>query len=311
MAPVIFCELESAGLIGVSGVDAVPFLQAQFTSDIAGMKPPQTQYSGYCSPKGRLLATFLVWRDHDEILLQLPRALREALQARLSKYVLRARVTLADRTPAYRLFGVAGPQAQNALAACGGPLPHAQHEVAAVPGMRVTKLPVERYLVLAHAHGADQVHAALTRSARASPEHDWSSRDIAAGIALITPGTQDQYVPQMVNLDLIGALSYGKGCYPGQEIVARMHYLGRLKQRMYRVHVPAEQMPSPGDALYSRDFGPGQSSGAIINAAPAATHGYEALAVVQIGSVAHGTVHWKSLDGPALGFLPLPYAIPG
>ena len=311
MAATVFCELQSDGLIAATGADAVAFLQAQLTSDVAGMIAPQTQYSGYCSPKGRLLATCLIWRDHEEIVLQLPRTLREALHARLSKYVLRARVSLADATQTYRLFGVAGAKAQDAIASFSAPPPQATHEVVSIPGIRVTRLPVDRYMVLAHEEHADRVHTALAACTAQCPATDWVRTDIEAGIAIVTPLTQEEYVPQMVNLDLIGGVSYSKGCYPGQEIVARMHYLGRLKQRMYRIHIPVTQMPLPGDALYSHAFGPDQASGAIINAAPVQGAGCEALAVIQTVSAAQGSVHWKSLDGPALDFLPLPYKIPG
>jgi len=124
---------------------------------------------------------------------------------------------------------------------------------------------------------------------------------------VITPATQEQFVPQMVNMDLIGGLSYSKGCYPGQEIVARMHFLGRLKQRTYLAHLGAGE-PVPGDKLYSADLG-GQASGMIVNAAPAPGGGYDALAAMQIASAAAGTMHWKTPDGPELKLLPLPYEV--
>ena len=113
----------------------------------------------------------------------------------------------------------------------------------------------------------------------------------------------------MVNLDLIGGVSYSKGCYPGQEIVARMHYLGRLKQRMYRVRLADDATPRTGDALYSAEFGPDQSSGTILNATPALLGGHEALAVIQKSSAATATLHWKALDGPPIEILSLPYAL--
>ena len=142
----------------------------------------------------------------------------------------------------------------------------------------------------------------------AQPEISWSTLDIEAGIPVITRETQEEYVPQMVNLDLIGGVSYSKGCYPGQEIVARTHYLGRLKQRMYRVRL-ADENPRTGDPLYSAEFGRDQSSGTILNAAPTSRGAHEALAVIQKSSAATATLHWKALDGPAIEILSLPYAI--
>jgi tRNA-modifying protein YgfZ len=136
----------------------------------------------------------------------------------------------------------------------------------------------------------------------------WELMDIRAGIPTILPATQDAFVPQMVNLDLIGGLSYTKGCYPGQEIVARTHYLGRLKSRAYLAHLDDRAAPQPGDPLYSDDFG-GQASGTVVNAAPAPAGGHDVLAVIQVASADAGRVHWRAADGPALALRALPYPV--
>lgn len=303
-----FTELTGTGLIAVRGAGAAAFLQSQLTSDIAGMTLPRTQYSGYCSPKGRLIATFLVWRRDDEFLLQLPDTLRESVRERLTKYVLRAQVQIASAPQP--LFGVWGNDAMRVLSSFAGRLPEHNHEAVDSPQQCVTRLPVDRYLVLVPAERAEAVRASLRSTASAQAESAWAALDIEAGIPVITETAQDQYVPQMVNLDLIGAVSYTKGCYPGQEIVARMHYLGRLKQRMYRVRVSGAADPLPGDPLFSAAFGPEQASGALLNVTAAGSAGHDALAVIQTGSVGAGAVHWKSPDGPAVEFHALPYAIP-
>jgi folate-binding protein YgfZ len=302
-----FFELNDTGIISFSGEDAPSFLHAQLTSDVAALQSGRTQYSGYCTPKGRLLATLLAWRREGEILLLLPQSLREGIQSRLAKYVMRARVKVADATNRYTLYGVVGHGALAAVAASGGRAPGALHDVSIGDGVEITRLPIDRYLILAASEKADTVRGGLTQAASQLDDSGWSSLDVEAGIPVITPASQEQYVPQMVNLDLIGAVSYTKGCYPGQEIVARMHYLGKLKQRMYRVRVPAGQSPSAGDALYSAEFGPDQASGAILFAAGQA---HEALAVLQKSSAAGGAVHLKSVDGPEVELLPLPYTLP-
>ena len=112
----------------------------------------------------------------------------------------------------------------------------------------------------------------------------------------------------MANFELIGGVNFKKGCYPGQEIVARMQYLGKLKRRMYLAHIDSGTAPQPGDELFSADM-EGQASGMIANAAPAPGGGYDALAVIQTSSRESQTVHWKSLQGEALQFLPLPYPL--
>ena len=159
--------------------------------------------------------------------------MRESIQARLSKYVLRAQ-SRCDATARHALFGIAG--CRRASAPRRAALPDRPHDVVTADGVGITRLPVDRYLVLGRPNRADAVRAGLNQYARREDESCWSRLDIEAGIAVITGETQEEFVPQMVNLDLIGGVSYTKGCYPGQEIVARMHYLGQLKQRLYRAH---------------------------------------------------------------------------
>ena len=139
------------------------------------------------------------------------------------------------------------------------------------------------------------------------PQH-WDWLDIRAGIPVVGPATQEAFVPQMANLDLIGGVSFTKGCYPGQEIVARMHYRGTLKQRMYLANVGGTQLPQPGDKLFSPEFGE-QACGTIVNGAPSPEGGQDVLAVIQIASAEKGAVHWKSPNGPALKFMQLPYPL--
>ena len=300
----LYAELSGTGLIAVRGADAAAFLQAQLTSDIASLGAARTQYSGYCSPKGRLLATFVVWRCEDEFFLQLPEALRAAVQARLSKYVLRARVKLVQAER--QLLGFWGPGAKEVLDQLAGAAPHEVHEALVTEDLCVTRLPLDRYLVAVAAGRADRVRSALAAAACEQAESAWCALDVAAGVPVITAQTQEEYVPQMVNLDLIGGVSYSKGCYPGQEIVARTHYLGRLKQRMYRVRVPVAGVHC-GDRLFSEAFGPDQASGAILNVAPAADGGHDALAVIRTDGL--DRVHWRSADGPAIELKTLPYAV--
>jgi folate-binding protein YgfZ len=303
-----FSELRSAGLIAVRGPDAASFLHAQLTSDVAGLPALRTQYSGYCTPKGRVLATFLLWRTDDELTLQLPETLRADLQAKLSRYVLRSRVQVVSATGALRVYGLWGNEAPDVLRDIVGDIPASTHELVSAGGTRVARVPGGRFIVAAPAQKAEALRNALTTRLPEAPESVWCQLEIEAGIPLVVRETQDHYVPQMLNFDLIGAVSYTKGCYPGQEIVARMHYLGRLKQRMYRIHVPGPGVPAPGDALCSAAFGD-QASGGVLYAAPSGG-GYDALAVVQTSSVQSGVLHWKSVDGPAVHLKPLPYAIP-
>jgi tRNA-modifying protein YgfZ len=222
--------------------------------------------------------------------------------------VLRARVAIADASDRYVLFGVAGDDAKSAAAAVYERVPMVIHDVTLSDSIAMTLLPGARYLVRVASADADRVRASLARIAEARDETVWSKLEIEAGIPLIVPCTQEEYVPQMVNLDLVGGVSYSKGCYPGQEIVARTHYLGRLKQRMYRIGITADAPPSIGDRLYSASFGPHQPAGTIIATAPA-QRGYEALAVIQTSAVAGG-VRWNDPAGPVVEVMALPYTLP-
>lgn len=304
-----FSELSSAGLISCRGADAVAFLHAQLTSDVAGLPPFRTQYSAYCSPKGRVLATFLLWRGEDEVLLQLPESLREPLQAKLSRYVLRAQVKIAAETSKYRIFGAWGPSTRDGIVKIAGTVPAEVSDFVFAHGIHVARLEGDRFIIVSPVSQAAVVRSTLEGCASEKPEVAWWLLEVRAGVPIVTSETQDEFVPQMLNLDLIGGVSYTKGCYPGQEVVARTRYLGRLKQRTYRVHLPVDIEPEPGDKLYSAAFGPNQASGALLFAAPAPEGGYEGLAVVQTSAAQPGELKWKSPDGPAVELKSLPYSV--
>jgi hypothetical protein len=304
----ITSDLSRCGLIAITGDDAQGFLHAQLTSDVNALTLNRSQYSGYCTPKGRLLASFLLWRDEQGYFMDLPALLREPIQKRLSMYILRSKVKMRDASGDFACFGVAGEQAEANLNELLGEVPRAPHEVAYHDGITVIRLPDERFMVVVPRQNAPAIHQALASNARAITNRYWDWLGIRAGIPVITPATQEEFVPQMVNFDAIGAVSLNKGCYPGQEIVARMHYLGRLKQRMVLANIPTDEVPQPGDKLYSAELGE-QASGSIVNAAASPDGGCDVLAVIQISSIAAGSVHWKSADGPVLTLLPVPYKI--
>lgn len=304
-----YCELGGFGVIEVTGADAVSFLHAQLTSDLAALAVPGSQYSGYCTPKGRLLASFLAWRLPARVLLLTPADLVEPVRARLAKYVLRASVTLRDASGDFTLFGVFGDGAAAAVHDCAGHAPAAPHDIREIDGGAVARVPGERFVICAPANDSAALRARLQAAARAGPERAWALGDIECGVPWVTAPSQDQYVPQMLNLDLVGAVSYSKGCYPGQEIVARAHYLGRVKQRMHRVHVPSEDAPATGDGLFSPVFGDAQACGTLVNTAPSPAGGHEALAVIH-GDALESEIRWRSPSGPLVSRLPLPYALP-
>lgn len=287
--------LPQYALLHFSGADAQSFLHGQFTCDVQALKSGHSSYGGYCTPKGRLLATFLLWADDTGYTMLLPASLAEGIRKRLSMYILRAKVKADILDDA--VIGVFSANAALDIANLGGTKPASPHRVDTNPNVRTIALPHDRYLMVLPHRGAAGIKAAAPGV--------WEWLDIAAGIPLIVPATQEQFVPQMVNLDLIGALSYSKGCYPGQEIVARTHYLGKLKQRMFRAKLAAPA--TAGDKLYCAELGD-QAAGMIVTAA-AAGAGHEVLAVLQTAHAQSSPYHLGSLQGPQLTLLPLPYAV--
>jgi len=250
-----------------------------------------------------------LWRSGEaDFHLQLPAPLREPIQKQLAKYILRAKVQAADASGDWTLAGIAGGGAGDAVRRATGLHPESPHDVAIGPHAMVIRLPGERYEVAAARDKAAAILDALKQGAELKDAEYGDWLDIANGVPVVLPGTQEALVPQMANLDIIGGVSFDKGCYPGQEIVARMRYRGTLKQRMYRARVDTAERPAPGTKLYSPAFGE-QSCGTVLNAARSPDGGHELLAAIQIAAVEQGDVRFGAPDGPAVTLLPLPYSV--
>lgn len=308
----VLIDLSHWSLIRAHGPDAVDFLNGQLTNDVRRIDERRSQLSAWCSPKGRMLALFRLFRRGDAFLLQLPAPLRDDVARRLRIYVLRARVTLEDADAAYVRFGVVGPDAPASLSAVLGISPTEVDGIAANGDVACLRLPGihPRFEILTPAARAAALWRDLKRNAVPAGAAVWTWHDIMAGLPSVLPATSDAFVPQMANLDLLGAINFDKGCYTGQEIVARVHYRGRLKQRMYRAHVLDTDVPAPGDPVFAPDL-PGQATGTVVSAAPAPEDGCDLLAVIHCESVAKGELHLHRPHGPPLTMKTLPYPVPG
>jgi folate-binding protein YgfZ len=299
------CDLSQYTTLRVSGSDAQSFLQSLLSNDIKAINATQAQRSSFNSAKGRILATFLIWRDNDDYLLQLPTSLAEGMRKKLSMYVLRAKVTITNS--GLISLGLSGDLPQQ-LQQCSE-LPQMGTCYIEALATRMIRLDDKRFMLSITPELAPALWQTLLPLAKSVDNNYWDWLDIRAGIPTVLPQTQEQFVPQMANLDLVGAINFKKGCYPGQEIVARMHYLGKLKRRMYLAHVKCSDAPLPGDELYSEEMA-GQACGMIANAAQAPDGGYDVLAVVQIESRNAHPVHLRALQGETLAFEALPYSLP-
>jgi folate-binding protein YgfZ len=307
----VLADLSHLGLIRAAGEDAQTFLQGQFTNDTRQVTLEKAQYSALCTPKGRMLANLLIWRDDRGFLLQLPAILREDIQQRLTRYLLRAKARLSDGSNELIRMGIAGNAAATILQQAVGPLPQASMGVIHHARATVIRLGDARFEVVASAEAAPGLWNDLARSCTPAGATAWEWLEIRAGVPSILPATQEQFVPQMANMEVLGGVSFQKGCYTGQEVVARTQHLGKVKRRMYLAHVSGGTAPQPGDELLGKETPDTerQSAGAVVNAQPSPDGGFDLLAVIHISSVEAGEIRWKTPDGPVLEFLPLPYPI--
>jgi folate-binding protein YgfZ len=301
------------GLIAVAGEDAASFLHNQLTNDVEHLGNHEARLAGYCTPKGRLQATFLMWRNQEAVYLQLPRAIQAPLQKRLTMFVLRAKAKLRDATDEpgnTAVLGCGGAAAADALRACAGALPEAPY--AKVDGESGTVIRLAdafgqpRYLWLTTPDNAVEALPRLRETLALGGNAAWRLASIHAGVPQITQPTQEQFVPQMVNYELLGGVNFKKGCYPGQEIVARSQYLGKLKRRTALATL-ADAAARPGDEVYAVSD-PDQPSGMIVNAAPNGAGGADALVEIKLAALEEDVRH-ASAGGTPLTFLPMPYAL--
>jgi len=311
-APVV-CAHTACGLVEARGGDALAFLQGQLSSDVESLGPGQGQYWSYNSPKGRMLANGVLWRPADatpeRVLLLMSADLVEPIRRRLSMFVLRAKVTLEDVRERHALIGVAGTDGAEAAREALGVIVAPLTAVSFGDDGVALALPDGRIIVASSAARGPLIHAALARNAAIADGETWRRFGIIAGVPTITAATSDLFVPQAANWDLVGGVSFKKGCYPGQEIVARMQYLGRLKERLHAFRTDAEAIAA-GTRLFSATFDNEQSCGTVVNAARDSGSGSVLLAVVQTAAALAQDVRLGAVDGPLLQSLPLPYAVP-
>ncbi|TXD62936.1 folate-binding protein YgfZ [Ralstonia sp. TCR112] len=313
----VLCAPTDLARIAVEGADAAEFLHNQLTNAVTGLGLNQARLAGYCSPKGRLLATLLVWRQADTFVLQTDKAIAPALTKRLSMFVLRAKAKLRPMDE-FIAIGVAGPDAADALREAGAvlPEPDAVNAVAQQPATvgqqvgAVVRLPDAggrpRYQWMVHAEHFQDAWKTLSSRLSLVGTEVWDWLSLQAGVPHITLPTQEQFVPQMVNLELLGGVDFRKGCYPGQEVVARSQYRGTLKRRMHRAHVNAPT--SAGAEVYSA-ADPNQPCGMVVNAAMAPDGGTDLLVELKLDAL-DTAIHLATPDGPALTLQALPYVIP-
>jgi folate-binding protein YgfZ len=304
----VISDLSHLGVIEVDGEDAGRFLGGQLTSDVLSLPVDRSSLSAWCTPQGRALALFRVLRAGPAYRMLLPAEIAEPTIRRLRMYVLRSRVTITDRGDALACIGVSGAGAADALAR-ELPLPQSPDAVSGENGVSAIRLRgMSPRLILI---GPPEALAALWRRlapvAKPAGASAWDFLDITAGLPQVFAATREKFIPLTLNLDVLGGISFSKGCYTGQEIIARMHYRGHLRQRMYIGRADAGDLPPPGARLAVE--GAEMSAGEVVQAAPHPEGGVVFTAVTQTELAGTDRVHLLSADGPAVRWSRPPYDI--
>jgi folate-binding protein YgfZ len=308
----IVAPISGLGVIEFAGTDAGEFLHNQLSSDVEGLAPWQVQPSAYCSPKGRVLANLFLWREAERFCALLSADLAASIRKRLSLFVLRSKVTLTDAAGDCVVLGIAGPSAMAVLNETHGAAPEVPMAASKKQSSTILNLGSGRFILLLSAQDAPAMWTALAAKLTPVGGPAWRWLDIRSGIPWITAATQDQFVPQMANLELTGAVNFQKGCYPGQEIVARTQYLGKLKRRMFLCHAEVDSPPPAGTNLYSAALGE-QACGMVVNATASPGGGCDMLAVMQVEAIEsadRAAPRIGTVGGPPLSILELPYRFP-
>jgi tRNA-modifying protein YgfZ len=290
------------GVIRAQGADTTSFLQSQLTNDVATLDTTHARLAGYCSAKGRLLASFLMWRvSPEEVLLACSADLLAATLKRLSMFVLRSKCKLSDASNEIALSGVAGNLAAEQAGATPPQRIWSREDAGNTIAIRLPDVQgVARHLQVASIPASPSGVAPMTLD-------EWRWLEVCSGIPTIVAATVEQFVPQMVNFELLKGVDFQKGCYPGQEVVARSQYRGTIKRRMLLFDTPS-QASAGQDVFHSGD--PDQPCGMVVNAAPRRAGGSTLLVEIKLNALAEGTVHLTRIDGPALEQRALPYSVP-
>lgn len=265
--------LPHLAILDVSGEDAQTFLQNQVPSDIRLLSPEKAQISGWCTAKGRLLTTFIVWPQNGGYRLVLAADVRDSIAKRLKMYVLRMKVQIGVSED--QVYGLLNPTTSLGTLSLPAEDWQVATLVASTGDMSAVRLDATRCLLTGPASAFATLSGALSQGST----EDWLRADITQGFPLVSQATSEHYVPQMVNLDKLGGVSFKKGCYPGQEIVARTHYLGKIKRHLYRVS--ATQPLQVGQEVRATALN-GQACGSLVTVAPSTDgQSWLALAVLQ------------------------------
>lgn len=304
LADVALCDLGELGVLSLTGPDSAKFLQGQSTADFSKLAPGGALAGACCNLQGRVFTSFVAAATTTGILLVMHRALVAPSLQTLAKYAVFSKTRLADASESYRVLGLAGDRAAAILATLGWRIPDRGSALAADATLAI-HCGDTRFLLLVPVAQAQLRWRELEGHARPAGLPLWHLLAIRAGHADVRPETCDQFLPQMLAYHRTGAVSFTKGCYTGQEVVARTQYRGKLKRHLHRLGIATSNPPEPGSAIaLPRDANP---AGSVVLAAPAGAERCEALVVLRDEARDAGVLEFGEARA-SVEFLPLPYA---
>jgi len=299
-----YCTLSHEGILAVRGPDASKFLQGQVTCNLNYLSDNHSSLGARCTPKGRMQSSFRIVSVADGYLLAMASELLETQLADLKKYAVFSKSKLADESQDWLRIGLSG--GDEVLHSLGLPLAAEADSVVHHNELLALRLSDGRAELWVPASQAAAVQAQVASQLPQAPLNDWLLAQVRAGVGQVMGSTRELFIPQMINLQALGGVSFKKGCYTGQEIVARMQYLGKLKRRLYRLSLADPQIPEPGTPLFSPVHN--SSVGEVVLAARSA-EAVELLAVLQDDAAQDGRIHLGSAEGSTLSVLDLPYTL--
>ena len=303
----VLSNLADRGLLEVSGEDAVTFLQNQLTNDITKISETEHQLTAWCNPKGRIIANFRAFKRGQSIYLIMAKDLVEKVMTKLSRYVMMSKVTISDATESLVHFGYAGENAEHDLSLILDKVPTAPNETLNLGALTILRLPGDtpRFEVFGDVTEASQLWSKCNVRAAPVSSQAWDFMNIRAGRPVVTEACSEEWIPQMLNFIAIEGVDFQKGCYPGQEVVARLNYLGKTKRRMYHLLIETDQVPACNDSIVNEE---GVEVGKILNAIASPDDQVECLAVLKIAD-SEDLMFLSEVDGPEVSMLELPYTV--
>jgi len=306
----LICDLSHFSTVVVAGNDAAAFMQGQFTNDVDKVDEGHSQISAFCNNKGRMLANFRLFQNQQNYFLSIRNDLVESSIEHLQKYVLRSQVAIQDVSEQLIHIGISGDNAETLLSGFIEKPDTAVDSVSSNDDYIAIRVAgtTPRYEVFCSLEKAKALWKDLSQKARVANSAYWDYLNIKNGLPLIDSHTREAFVPLMANMELINGVSFEKGCYTGQEIVARTHYLGKQKRRTYRIKITSDSAPKAGDQLATDTSTENQYTGTLVNVYQTAKNEYEALAVIQIKSAESERLKLKAADAE-ISILELPYSL--